>query len=327
MSPRTYWHLAGLKHKPTAYEIGSTRVLYYPGRGGFEVAHPVADWYQAHQAGSPFQVPDWDAFADPAAMTYRDYVARRHEQELFVTGLHASIDGTDYDRELDPAWLDLFARVVAPLRFPVHGLQMIAAYVGQLAPGGRVAIAALFQTADELRRVQRLAYRLAELRQTYPELGRDARELWQTAPEWQPLRQIVERLLTCYDWGEAFVGLNLVLKPRFDELVMTHLAMLARGFEDDLLAKLFYSLNEDCRWHRAWSGELVRTALRARPENREPLVTWIDRWTPLARAAVEGLAGMFDEGRDRIPGCSSAGVLEAIEETIRAFAQAWGIES
>ena len=43
--PRTYWHLLGTKRVPSEYEIVSSRLLYYPGRG-FEVKVPAAAWYE-----------------------------------------------------------------------------------------------------------------------------------------------------------------------------------------------------------------------------------------------------------------------------------------
>jgi Methane/Phenol/Toluene Hydroxylase len=40
-----------------------------------------------------------------------------------------------------------------PLRFPGHGLQMLAAYIGKMAPSSRITMAASFQAADEMRSV------------------------------------------------------------------------------------------------------------------------------------------------------------------------------
>jgi hypothetical protein len=56
-----------------------------------------------------------------------------------------------------------------PLRFPGHGLQMLAAYIGKMAPSSGITMAASFQAADEMRRVQRLAYRMRQLQVTHPE--------------------------------------------------------------------------------------------------------------------------------------------------------------
>jgi toluene monooxygenase system protein E len=41
---------------------------------------------------------------------------------------------------------------------------------------------------------------------------------------WQPLREVVEKLLITYDWAESFFGLNVVLKPLFDQLFMKYLS-------------------------------------------------------------------------------------------------------
>jgi hypothetical protein len=45
-----------------------------------------------------------------------------------------------------------------------------------------------------------------------------------------------------------------VLKPTFDELFMTQFGRLARAVGDDVLDRIFFSLNEDCTWHRAWES-------------------------------------------------------------------------
>ncbi len=55
--------------------------------------------------------------------------------------------------------------------------------------------------------IQRLAYRMAQLRRSRPSFGDDgARSCGRRDPAWQPLRELIERLLVTYDWGEAFVG-------------------------------------------------------------------------------------------------------------------------
>ena len=68
-------------------------------------------------------------------------------------------------------WVDTLERLLPPLRYLYHGLQMLAAYVGQMAPSGRITIAAALQAADEMRRVQRIAYRMAMLRRLRPGFG------------------------------------------------------------------------------------------------------------------------------------------------------------
>src|SRR3954468_16302015 len=188
---KTYSHLAQGRRMPSEYELVTSRLLYYPERG-FEVAVPLGDWYRRHQQGSPLQAPDWEAFEDPRHTTYTRYVTLQAQQEAHVEGILGSIEAQGYDGALSPAALELLARAVAPLRFAFHGLQMAAAYVGQMAPAGRITVASLLQAADEMRRLQRVAYRLGQLRRVeagFARVDEESRALWQGDASWQPLRR------------------------------------------------------------------------------------------------------------------------------------------
>jgi toluene monooxygenase system protein E len=285
---RTYSHLAGARRQPTEYEIGTSRLLYYTGRG-FEIDVPVAEWYARHQAGSRWGGVDWERFVDPRETTYAKYTRLQAAKEAHVDGVLRSIDESGYDRELPPGARALLDRTIGPLRFAFHGLQMVAAYVGHLAPSGRITVAALFQAADELRRVHRLAYRLAQLRRVDAGFATGARAAWQTAPAWQPLRRLVETLLVTWDWAEAFVALDVCLSPALDALVLSGVPALARARGDVLLGQLCASLDEDARWHREWTAALTRVAA-ARAENGAALAAWIARWQPLVDEALTALA-------------------------------------
>jgi toluene monooxygenase system protein E len=323
--PKTYWHLESLKRKPSEYDVATSRLLYYVERG-FEVRVPVEEWYRRYQRSSPLSVADWEAFRDPRETTYTRYTERQKTKEIFVDGLLEAIEATGYDRELSAGWLRILDRVLAPLRFPVHGLQMIAAYVGQMAPAGRIAIAALFQAADEMRRTQRLAYRMRQLQEVHPAFGQDSRAVWQNDPVWQPWRRVIEELLVTYDWGEALVALNLVVKPAFDELFMTSFGRLALSQGDDVLGKVFLSLNEDCAWHREWSRALVGHAWTSRPDNAGVIEGWVAQWCPRVDRAVAALAPVFDEMPERPTSGTFAAALAHIEATGRQHRASVGVK-
>ena len=296
---RTYWHLGDLGRKPNDYDIATSKLLYYPARG-FETNLPIDDWYRRFQRESPLQCSDWEQFRDPRETTYTKYTELQRIKEAFVDGALQAAEDRGHDRALAPAWLETLAGLLPPLRYPVHGLQMIAAYVGQMAPSGRIVVASLFQAADELRRVQRLAYRMRQLQELDPGFGAQARTEWESAARWQPLRELIERLLVTYDWGEAFVALCFAVKPRFDALFATRLGELARRSGDELLGNLVFSLDEDCRWHRDWSRALVHTAISDRPANREVIEAWLVKWDPLAIRAVEAFAPILGEQSDAL---------------------------
>ena len=169
---RTYWFLESLGHRPSDYEVCSTALLYAPTPDRkFEVPTPAGAFWLGHQAERTLGRLPWPSFADPRRTTYAGYVQRQHERELFVDGLYAQLDDGARDQALAPAWRASLADALSALRFPYHGLQMVACYLGSVAPAGRVAIACAFQAADELRVVQRFAQRLGYLRRLDPAAG------------------------------------------------------------------------------------------------------------------------------------------------------------
>lgn len=295
---KTYWHLLSQKRMPSEYEIVTSKLLCYTGEGftgkRFELDVPLQQWYREYQQGSPFSCSSWEKFRDPRETTYTKYTELQREKEVFVDAILDEIEVTGYDKEIPPTWLPILSRFVAPLRYPCHGFQMLAAYVGHTAPSGRISIVAALQAGDEMRRVQRIAYRVRQLQLVFPGFAEDSKAVWQDDPVWQPLREGIERLLTAYDWGESFVGLNLVLKPLVDQLFMKHLSDLALERGDYLLGQIFYSLNEDCQWHRQWSQALVRMAIEDNPVNARVLQGWVNKWYSLGALAMDALATVWE---------------------------------
>ncbi len=286
---RTYWHLEASERVPTEYEIATSRILYYAGRG-FEVDLPLSGWYERYQQGSPFACADWERFRDPRATTYSRYVAIQASKEALVDALFESIERADSDRSLGSAWVAVLEQVVAPARYLFHGFQMAACYVAQMAPSGRIAICAMFQAADEMRRLQRYAYRMAGLRSAVPGFGGGARQLWEEHPAWQGAREAVERLLATYDWGEAFVALNAVLKPRIDAFFGGSFARATAAAGEPLWAEILASLDQDCAWHREWSDALLSVVDRA---SDEVVANWRLSWGALAEPAAKGLDSLL----------------------------------
>ena len=296
---KTYWHLLPQKRMPNEYEIVTSKLLCTTGEGftgkRFELDVPLRPWYRQYQEGSSFTCSSWEKFRDPRETTYTKYTQLQREKEVFVDAILDEIEVTGYNKEISPTWLPVLSRLVAPVRYPLHGFQMLAAYVGHTAPSGRISITAALQAGDEMRRVQRIAYRVRQLQLAFPGFADDSKTLWQEDPVWQPLREGIERLLVAYDWGESFVGLNLVLKPMVDQLFMKHLSDLALERGDYLLGQIFYSLDEDCQWHRQWSQALVRMAIEDSPQNLSVLQDWVNKWYGFGARTIEALAAVWDE--------------------------------
>lgn len=305
---------------PTEYELVSSDLHYnYPYNFELGSGNPVVEWVHRHREGSRLQAGDWGTFADPRATTYRSYTELQDDKETVVDGLLREIDETGYDERLPDDWVRFLHRWYAPLRYPAHGLAMLAAYVGQMAPDSRITNCASFQAADAMRGVQRIAYRTAQLGAHRSGVDTEEhRAFWEDSDALQPLRELVERALVAYDWGEALVALNVVVKPRLDRLVNRELfGDLAHLNGDPVLRDIHFSLDEDAMWHRDWTEALLSFAVRDTPHNAGVVGEWVDAWTPLATEAVKRLAGVADLAPIALePGAMSQRVNDAAEADV-----------
>jgi toluene monooxygenase system protein E len=246
-------------------------------------------YLRRHRDEVPLQVDDWNGFRDPDEITYRKYNRMQDEAESFVDRVLEEYAGRrQADLDHSPRWLEGLGVLLTPQRFPVHGLQMTAAYLAQIGPSSYISNAASFQSADELRRVQRLAYRTKQLQLAHPDrgFGEKDRERWERDAGWQGAREAIERTFAVRDWDAAFVALNLVVKPAFDAIFLFGLAALARQHGDEVDALLLENLAEDSERSGRWSAALARFAIARRSENRDVLRRHVDTWHPLADRLV-----------------------------------------
>ena len=301
--PAKTWSLFGdVRRKPSEYEVVTARLHYHYGRqpAPFELDPntPINTWYLKYREGSPLHTDDWEGFRDPHQLTYRVYVQRQDEREIYLSNLVDEFERRNHDASLRVDWVQVLDRLYLPARFPMHTLQMTALYMAHMAPSSFMTNAAYFQAADELRRIQWTAYRAKSLSlDHYVELASSehTRQRWEEDSAWQPLREAVEKMLIAYDWGEAFVALNLVVKPVFDEVFNGQLVELARAHEDDLLALMLDDFALDSQRSRDWSEALVHYAVAQRPANKALLKQWVEKWKPLAYRGLEVVVELFGQ--------------------------------
>ncbi|MDE2372003.1 MAG: aromatic/alkene monooxygenase hydroxylase subunit beta [Burkholderiales bacterium] len=289
---KTWSHLAGRRRKPSEYEIVSTNLHFSTDNpdAPFELDpnFGLAQWYKTHRNASPLKHADWNAFRDPEEVVYRTYNIVQDGQETYVQGLLNQFSERGNDRMLEPAWAAALARLYTPARYLFHALQMGSAYLTQIAPASTISNCAAYQTADALRWLTHTAYRTKELSLTFPELGFGSNErgLWESHPAWQGWRELVERALVAWDWGESFVAMNLVVRPAVEEAVLRALGQAARHNGDTLLGMLSDTQLVDAERHRRWTTALVKMALAV--EGNAAVVTgWVEKWAPLADKAID----------------------------------------
>lgn len=316
------WSLFGdVKRRPTPYEVVTGKFHYHfrrePAPFELDPGWDLNRWYLEHREGSALQVDDWEQFRDPDRLTYKDYVALQHDREIYLDALVDRYEGDDYVRGLPAGWVDTLRVSLVPLRFAVHTLQMASLYVGQMAPSSYITNCAHFQAADEMRRIQRIAYWTRILADAHGEdlaSTQAARAVWEGDERWQPLREVLETMLIAYDWGEAFAALDLAVKPAFDAVANEVLGAAAAANGDPFLVALTQEFALDAARSRRWSAALVQYVRDRSADAAEALDGWTAAWAPRADAAARALARTLDGA----PVPLAAGSVDAALDDVRS---------
>jgi len=298
-SLKTWSAFGDLGRRPSEYEIVTHQMNHTLRDPPLELGAESSGnlWLGRHRDRIKLRVQDWNAFRDPDQLTYRKYVTCQDKSETYLDATFAEFARIGR-AESGPEFLQT---CLTPTRYLAHGLQMMSAYLQQLAPSSYIGNCAAFQTGDQLRRVQRVAYRTKQLDRAYPQrlFGKTERIAWEQLPEWQGMRRAIERLLLSFDWDDAFVGLNLVVKPLADELTLRQFAIVARHLNAGLDALLAANLFLDAERSHRWSAALSRFAIADDCANRRHLNALVAKWRPLADEIVETgsrLLGSFSSG-------------------------------
>ena len=273
--------------------------------------------YRKNLFGSPLKHADWNAFRDPDEIVYRTYNIMQDGQEAYVDGLLDQHARQQHDKGLSKPWLATLAQLYTPSRYLLHSVQMASAYLVSIAPASSICNCAIFQSGDALRWVSRTAYRTRELANAHPGLGfgTGERRLWEESREWQGFRELAERMLATYDWGEAFFVMNVICKPAIDEALCRQLSVAARRHQDPLLALLADAQLRDSVRSTRWTGALIKMALQT-PGNERVLQGWSAKWSPLGDAAVRAYCA-------GLPDCPEGGA--AATAALREFRSGLGL--
>jgi hypothetical protein len=235
----------------------------------------------------------WEEFRDPSRLTYRSYIeAQSQSEQALESVLESSREANAFQR-MEPEWVDALRGFFPSMRFAEWGVSMAHQFVGRFTISGLIANCAVLQSFDELRHTQRIAEVSRELDRTHGGF-RNHREIWMEHERFQPLRQILELICVCRDWGEVVVATNVVLEPLLQPVLLSALRELGAPYSDAVLPHLAHSLAIDEERHTAWGVALAKMLGEESGENVEATAGWVEQWLPLAEAAVEPFAGVFE---------------------------------
>jgi toluene monooxygenase system protein E len=295
---RTWSSFGNLGRKPNEYEVVTHNMNHTIGAVPLEMSADVHGnrWLIKHRDGIALKVSTLDSFRDPDQMTYRKYTQSMDQQETYVDGLLQQYTGENTsDLGLNTQALNFLSIAMTPARYLGHGLQMVSAYMQQLAHSSYLANCAAFQTADQLRRVQRVSYRTRQLANAHPDAGFGAaeRSTWENHAGWQPTREAIEKLMVAYDWDQTFVGLNLVVKPLADQLFLHSFAAIARAQGNELDALIAENLWLDAQRSRRWTIDACKAMHLADGTNQAVLQDRLAQWAPLGQKMIHSASLML----------------------------------
>ena len=295
---KTWSAFGNLGRKPNEYEIVTHNMNHTTGAIPLEMGPSVHGnvWLRRYRDEIDLQLKTWDEFRDPDQMTYATYVQSLGRPGILIDSLlQEYTEARRSDGKLSHSALVFLLSCMTPTRYLAHGQQMMAAYLQQLARSSYVASCAAFQTADQLRRVQRVAYRTKQLEIAHPTygFGSSERKTWETDSLWQPMRKAVEHMLVTFKWDEAFVASNLVVQPLCDEIFLKRFARVAEKLDDPLDSLIADDLYRDSERARRWSVAFCKHAIAADPNNRAVLMKAVAKWRQAGEDIIEAGAELI----------------------------------
>lgn len=319
---KTWSHLAANKRRPTEYEIVSTNILWNTPNSDLKWSQgantPIIKWRREHRDGSPVKHNDWNAFRDPDQMVYRTYNLMQDGQEVYVDGLLNEYSNNEHDLTLSESWLGVLAQAYTPARYLIHSLQMSLGYLVALAPCSTIANPLMFECADQVRWLSRIAYRTAELNKVHPGVGFGTaeRSRWEGEAIWDGFLELTERNLIAWDWNEQFFVLHCVLKPAIDEAFIHQLGKAARAEGDLLTGMLLDAQYTDSERSRRFAAAVMRFLCSTEDfDNKSVFDEWHEKWSPLGDRAIEHFCMAFNGD-----GTAAA----AAKESVRLFRENLG---
>lgn len=295
----TFAHVEPAGRRATQYEELTLHMQWSPDN------FATQGWFNLDKNGSPpwksnatlLKAANWWAYRDPAAEWYRPFIDRQ-----LIIG-HAIKHATNGARNaglfatIDPDWLRFLSTHYAAYRFVEYGIFLALCQAQRECASDVIAQPIIFQSLEKDRHAQDIALHCMEIETCVPGFtDADCKALWLNAPEWQPMRKLVELLLAARDWGEIHLMVNLLVEGIIAPLFMRELVLGVVARHGDVVTPaIALGAEADRAMRQDGIRALVRFLLDQNPGNRSIMEGWLARWMPLVSEAALALRPVFEE--------------------------------
>ncbi|SFW80068.1 aromatic/alkene monooxygenase hydroxylase subunit beta [Amycolatopsis australiensis] len=304
---RAYSYFKPAKLRATVYEDVTVDVQPDPER------HLSQGWIYGFGNGPGGYPPEWTrakssnwhAFLDPneewEQTIYRNNSAVVRQVAL---GLENAKRANAYGG-WNAAWQKFIARNLGAWMHAENGMALhVFTSIQRSGPTNMINTAVAVNAAHKMRFAQDLALfnlDLAESLDTFD--GAVHKEVWQSAPEWQPTRRVVEELTAVGDWAELLFGTNVVFEQLVGQLFRSELVMQISARNGDYITPTIVGTGEhdysrDLTCTRALFRLLTRDE-RFGAANRELFGQWLSTWVPRCLDAALALQPIWSQPAEK----------------------------
>jgi propane monooxygenase small subunit len=321
---RTYNYYKPAKLRATMYEDVTVDVQPDPER------HLSQGWIYGFGDGpggypqewTAAKSSDWHAFLDPNEewdqTIYRNNSAVVRQVDLCLKNAKRARAYSGWSS----AWVKFIERNLGAWMHAENGLALhVFTAVQRSGPTNMINTAVAVNAAHKMRFAQDLALFNLDLSEADVHFDGDAhKEVWKDAPEWQPTREVVERLTAVGDWCELLFATNIVYEQLVGSLFRSELIMQIAARNGDYITPTIVGTGEhDYDRDLAYTRNLFQILTRDEehgPANKELFGSWLATWVPRCLEAAHALQPIWSQPADKAVTFASS--LDAAKEKFRS---------
>ena len=249
---------------------------------------------------------NWHAFLDPneewEQTIYRNNAAVVRQVDLCLRNAKRARAYEGWNT----SWLKFLERHLGAWMHAENGMALhVFTSIQRSAPTNMINNAVAVNAAHKLRFAQDLAlFNLDLSEETEGFDGQAHRETWQSAPEWQLTREVVERLTAVGDWCELLFATNIVFEQLVGQLFRSELVMQIAARNGDYITPTIVGTGEnDYDRDLAYTRNLFRILARDEQfgeSNREMFSTWLSTWIPRCLDAAHALQPLWSQPAEKV---------------------------
>ena len=233
---------------------------------------------------------DWYRLLDPRQYYYGAWTIARSKQQDAAERNFAFVEKRNMLESMPADLREKIITTFIPLRHLEYAANLNNTYMSAYGFGVSITQAASMCAMDRLGIAQYITRIGLMLDGNTTEALKTAKAAWQQDAAWQPMRELVENMLTTQDWFELFVAQNVVLDGLIYPLIYQSFGDSTSASGQTSFAMLTEFMSEWFDEHVRWVDNIMKVAAAESESNKAQLATWVQKWQPQILQALQPVA-------------------------------------